>query len=285
MPLSPTLKAAVWMSGALFSFVALALAGRELGSGMGVAQIQVFRSAVGVVVVGAVAWRAGWRTVSPRSFGVHLVRNVVHFAGQLGWFYGLTVIPFAQVFSIEFTAPIWTAIFAVLILGERMTRPRLLAIALGLAGVLVILRPGLGIVSPAALAVLGGAVCFGLSHTLVKRLTRDNTALGILFSMTVLQLPMGFVLALPDWTWPATPVAWMWTLTVGLTALSAHFCIAKAMAHADATVVVPMDFLRLPLVTAVGLLAYGETVDLWLLAGAGLILAGILQNLHAERRR
>lgn len=285
MPLSPILKAAVWMSGALFSFVALALAGRELGSGMSVVQIQFFRSAIGVLVVGAMAWRAGWQAVYPRSFGIHVVRNVAHFVGQLGWFYGLTVIPFAQVFSIEFTAPIWTAIFAVLILGEKMTRPRTLAIILGISGVLVILRPGLGIVTPAALAVLGGAICFGLSHTLVKRLTRDNTPLGILLSMTVLQLPMGFVLSLPNWTWPATPTAWLWTLTVGLTALTAHFCIAKAMTHADATVVVPMDFLRLPLVTAVGLLAYGETVDPWLLAGAGLILVGILQNLYAERRR
>lgn len=285
MALSPTLKAAAWMSGALVSFVVLALAGRELGQGMSVAQIQFFRSAIGVVVVGVLAWRAGWEAIRPRSFGVQVVRNVVHFVGQLGWFYGLTVIPFAQVFSIEFTAPIWTAIFAVLILGEKMTRPRLIAIALGIGGVLVILRPGMGIVSLGALAVLGGAILFGLSHTLVKRLTRDNTPLGILFSMTVLQLPMGFVLALPHWTWPGSAAAWGWTLTVGLSALTAHFCIAKAMTHADATVVVPMDFLRLPLVTAVGLWAYGEAVDLWLLAGAGLILVGILQNLHAEHRK
>ncbi|HUX17333.1 MAG TPA: DMT family transporter, partial [Phycisphaerae bacterium] len=138
MPLSPILKAAVWMIGALFSFVALALAGRELGNGMSVVQIQFFRSAVGVLVVGTLAWRAGWQAVYPRSFAIHVVRNVAHFVGQLGWFYGLTVIPFAQVFSIEFTAPIWTAIFAVLILGERMTRPRTLAIILGIAGVLVI---------------------------------------------------------------------------------------------------------------------------------------------------
>lgn len=286
MPLSPIFKAALWMVGALVSLVALAVAGRELGAAMGVAQIQFFRSAIGLVVVGLIASRhGGWLAIRPRGFGVHLVRNVAHFAGQLGWFYGLTMIPLSQVFSIEFTAPIWTALFAVAILGEKMTRPRLLAIVLGIGGVLVILRPGLGIVSPAALAVLGGAILFGLSHTLVKRLTRDNTPLCILFYMTALQLPMGFFLALPTWTWPATPTAWLWTLVVGLTALSAHFCIAKAMTHADATVVVPMDFLRLPLVTAVGLLAYGEAVDPWLLAGAGLILVGILQNLQAERRR
>lgn len=285
MSLSPTLKAAVWMIGALLSLLAVALAGRELGHAMSVAQIQFFRSAVGVVAIGLVVGRTGWAMVYPRSFGVHMLRNVVHFTGQFGWFYGLTMIPMAQVFAIEFTAPVWTAAFASLILGERMTRARILAIVLGIAGVLIILRPGLGIATPAAMAVLGGAICFGLSHTLVKRLTRNNTALGILFYMAVLQLPMGFVLALPHWTWPADLAAWLWTLTVGITALTAHYCIAKAMTHADATVVVPMDFLRLPLVTAVGLLLYGEAIDPWLLAGAGLILIGVLQNLQAERRR
>ena len=284
MPLSPTLRAAIWMIGALFSFMAVAVAGRELGNATSVFQIQFYRSFVGVLVIGSLAWRAGWETVRPRSFRIHLVRNAAHFAGQLGWFYGLAVIPLAEVFAIEFTAPVWTAALAVLILGERMTKRRTLAIALGLSGVLIILRPGLGIVNPASLAVLGAAICFGLSHTLTKRLTRDNTALGILFYMTVLQLPLGLALALPHWVWPTTPMAWLWALVVGITGLTAHYCIARAMTLADASVVVPMDFLRLPLVAGVGFLVYAEALDPWLFVGAGLILVGVLQNLHAERR-
>ena len=231
------------------------------------------------------AWRAGWDSIRPRSFGIHLIRNTAHFTGQLGWFYGLAVIPLAEVFAIEFTAPVWTAALAVMILGERLTRRRILAIGLGLVGVVVILRPGVQILDPAALAVLGGAVCFALSHTLTKRLTRDNTPLAILFYMTALQLPAGFALALPTWVWPSTPDAWLWAVVVGVSALTAHFSIAKAMTLADASVVVPMDFLRLPLVAGIGFLFYAEAIDIWLFVGAGLILVGLLQNLHAERRR
>ncbi len=284
MHLSPTLRAAVWMIGALFSFMAVALAGRELGNATSVFQIQFYRTFVGILVVGFMAWRAGWDSIRPSSFRVHLIRNAAHFIGQLGWFYGLTMIPLAEVFAIEFTAPVWTAALAVMILGERLTRRRILAIGLGLAGVVIILRPGMEILDPAALAVLGGAICFGLSHTLTKPLTRDNTPLGILFYMTALQLPPGLALALPNWVWPSTPDAWLWAVVVGVSALTAHFSIAKAMTLADASVVVPMDFLRLPLVAGIGFLFYAEAFDVWLFIGAGLILIGVLQNLHAERR-
>lgn len=277
-------RAAGWMGGALLSFMAMAVGGRELAGGLSTFQILFFRSLVGLAVIALLLWRAGWGQVRTQRPGLHLVRNVAHFGGQLGWFYGLGLIPLAEVFAIEFTAPIWTAAWAALLLGERVTGPRVAAIALGIAGLLVILRPGLQGVHPAALAVLAGAVCYALAHTLTRRLAQGDTPLAVLFFMTLIQLPLGLIPSLAGWRWP-TAAEWPWLLVVGLSAMSAHYCLTRALALADATVVVPMDFMRLPLIAVVGALLYREPLSAAVLAGAALMLLGNWINLRAEGRR
>ena len=176
--------------------------------------------------------------------------------------------------------PIWTAILATILLGERMNRLRALAVALGFVGVLVILRPGVASVSPAALAVLGSALCYAFSHVFTKRLSGTDAPLTILFYMTVIQLPLGFIPALAGWVWPSAG-SWPWVGVVAVTALSAHYCMTRALRLADATVVVPMDFLRLPLIAIVGFLFYGETLEIWVLVGAVIVSAGIWLNLKS----
>lgn len=276
--------AALWMSGALLSFMAMAVGGRELAAELSTFQILFFRSLVGLIVVGWLLMRGGQRQVRSPPLGLHLVRNLAHFGGQFGWFYGLAFIPLAEVFAIEFTAPIWTAIWAALLLGERITAPRLAAVGLGLTGLLIILRPGIQSVHPAALAVLAGAVCFALTHTLTRRLALSETPLAILFYMTLIQAPLALAPSLAGWTTPSLPI-WPWILVVGLCALSAHYCMARALTLAPATVVVPMDFLRLPLIAVVGALAYGEPLEWTVLPGAVVMLAGIWINVRAEHQR
>lgn len=278
------LVAALWMSGALLSFMAMAVGGRELSAQLSTFQILFFRSLVGLVVISLLLRRAGWGQVAGRPFGLHLLRNLAHFGGQFGWFYGLAFIPLAEVFAIEFTVPIWTALWAAVLLGERLSGPRLAAVGLGIAGLLIMLRPGSQSVHPAALAVLAGAVGYALSHTLTRRLALSDPPLVILFYMTVIQLPLGLLPALATWTTPA-PALWPWLLVVGLSALSAHYCMARALALAPATVVVPMDFLRLPLIAVVGALVYGERLEWSVLAGAAVMLLGNWINISAERRR
>jgi drug/metabolite transporter (DMT)-like permease len=272
------------MAGALLSFMAMAVAGRELSTELGTFQILFFRSLIGLVVLSVLLSRVGWGQLRTRQRGLHLVRNLAHFGGQFGWFYGLAFIPLAEVFAIEFTVPIWTAIMAALLLGERITAPRVAAIALGMLGLLIILRPGFQNVQPAALAVLAGAFGYALAHTLTRRLAQHDTPLCILFYMTAIQLPLGLVPALGAWVTP-TAALWPWLLVVGLSALSAHYCLTHALRLADATVVVPMDFLRLPLIAVVGALLYGEALDPLVLLGAAVMMLGIWVNLSAERRK
>ena len=272
------------MSGTLLSFMAMAIGGRQLSVQLSTFQILFFRSVIGLLVVGVFLVGSNWRQIFSKHLRVHVLRNISHFGGQFGWFYGIAFIPLAEVFALEFTVPVWTAVLATVLLREQITRARVAAIVFGVVGVFLILRPGLAVISPAALAVLGSAFCYALSHTLTRRLALVDTPLTILFYMTAIQLPLGFVTSIVDWTTPSLAML-PWIIVVGVAALSGHYCMARALAIADAIVVVPMDFLRLPLIAAVGFLVYGENLDWFVLAGGVVMFSGNLLNIQAEKKR
>jgi drug/metabolite transporter (DMT)-like permease len=210
----------------------------------------------------------------------HVARNLIHYAAQLGWFFALTLIPLGQVVAIEFTMPIWTAILAASFLGERMTIWKISAIVLGVVGVVVIVRPAAGEINPGQLIALGAAVGFGISVAMMKSLTRTEMTLAIIFWMLVVQSAAGFFPSLYVWRWPSA-YAWGWLVVIAFCGTFSHYCMARAMLYADATVVLPMDFLRVPLAAAAGWLIYSERLDMFTLLGAALILTGNLLNLRA----
>ena len=275
--------AALWMSGTLVSFMGMAIGGRQLAGQLTTFQILFFRSFIGLIVVSFLLWGNDWHQIFTENFKTHALRNIAHFGGQFGWFYGIAFIPLAEVFALEFTVPVWTALLATLLLGERITRARSTAIVFGVLGVIIILRPGVAVVNPAAFAVLGGALGYALSHTLTRRLAQVDAPLTILFYMTLVQLPLGFVTSIPDWNMPSA-ASWPWIIVVGVTALSGHYCMARALAIADAIFVVPLDFLRLPLIAAVGALIYQEPLDWLVLVGGGVMFTGNLINIRAEKK-
>ena len=272
------------MVGALFSFMAMAISGRELSFELGTFEILFFRSLIGLLVISILLFRSGWRQILTQSFGVHVIRNIAHFGGQFGWFYGIALISLAEVFAIEFTVPVWTAVLATFLLGERLTKTRVIAIGLGFLGMLIILRPGLGVVSPVSLIVLAGALGYAISHTLTRKLALRDTPLTILFYMTVIQLPLALIPSLGTWVTPSLS-AWPWLFVVGVTALSAHYCLARALALADAAVVVAMDFLRLPLIALVGFIFYSEPLNWFVLSGALVMLIGTYVNIQGEKTK
>ena len=276
--------AALWMSGTLFSFMAMAIGGRQLSGHLTTFQILFFRSLIGLLIIGFLVWRTNWQQIYTKHFKIHALRNVAHFGGQFGWFYGIAFIPLAEVFALEFTVPVWTAVLATILLGEQITRARVTAITFGVVGVILILRPGLAVVNPASLAVLGSALAYAFSHTLTRKLAQIDTPLTILFYMTLIQLPLGLVTSIFDWTTPTVAML-PWIMVVGVSALSGHYCMARALALADAIVVVPMDFLRLPLIATIGVAIYGEPLNWLVLAGGSVMFAGNLINIRAEQKR
>ena len=276
-------KAALWMAGWLSLMTTIAVAGREAARELSLFQIMELRSLIGLVLLSPLIARAGGLLAMRTSrFGQHVTRNLVHYAAQLGWFYALTLIPIGQVVSIEFTMPIWTAILAAFFLGERITIWKTLAIVLGLIGVAVIVRPATDHVDPGQLIALGAAIGFGISVALMKSLTRSDSAVTIVFWMIVIQSAAGLLPCIWLWQWPSQ-TAWGWIFVIAFCGTFSHFCMARAMSYADATIVLPMDFVRVPLTATAGWLIYSERIDLLTALGAAMILAGNLVNLRPPK--
>lgn len=267
------------MAGWLTLMLVMAVAGREAAREMSVFQIMLLRSTLGMAMLWPLVRAAGGlKALRTQRLPQHVLRNAVHYAAQYGWFVALTLIPLAQVVAIEFTMPIWSAALAVVFLGERMNSLKWLAVVLGLVGVAVIVRPRAGELEMGQLIALAAALGFAVSVVMVKSLTRTDTAVTISFWMLVVQSAIGLLPALWVWQWPSA-AAWAWVVVVAFCGTYSHYCFARAMQHADATVVVPMDFLRVPLTALVGWLVYSERLDLFTALGVGLILAGNLLNL------
>jgi drug/metabolite transporter (DMT)-like permease len=271
--------AALWMAGWLALMLIVAVAGREGMRELNVFQLMEVRSILGLCMLyPLIRINGGFSVVKTARVHVHIARNLIHYGAQLGWFFALTLIPIGQVVAIEFTMPIWTAILAATFLGERMTSWKIAAIVLGIVGVIVIVRPATGEVNPGQLIALAAAVGFGISIAMVKSLTRTEQTLAIIFWMLVVQSAAGFFPALYVWKWPPAYI-WGWVVVIAFCGTFSHYCMARAMLHADATVVIPMDFLRVPLTATAGWLIYSERLDLFTLLGAALILTGNLLNL------
>jgi drug/metabolite transporter (DMT)-like permease len=272
------------MGGAVLSFCVMAISARQLLSHMGTFEVLFFRTFFSLALVLPMAWRTGFGTLRTRRFGTHLWRNLFHLGGQAAWVYSLGILPLATVFAIEFTMPLWLAVLAVAFLGERMTGPRLLMLGLGLMGVLIILRPGFEVVHPAALVMLAGSLAFAIQMVATKRLAATDSPLAVLFWMSVIQTPIALAAALPGWSVPVTSdVPFIVAIACGH--FSAHYCLTRAMKLADATVVVPVDFLRLPLIAVVGALFYAERLDPAVFVGAALMFAGTYFSISRERLR
>ena len=271
--------AALWMGGWLTLMLVIAIAGREAAREINVFQLMEMRSIIGFAMLyPLIRANGGLAAMRTTRLPQHVGRNIIHYGAQLGWFYALTLIPIGQVVAIEFTMPIWTALLAATFLGERMTIWKIAAIALGLIGVVVIVRPATSEINPGQLIALGTAVGFGISVAMVKSLTRTDQPVAIMFWMLVVQTAAGLFPALYVWQWPDAHL-WFWVVVIAFCGTFSHYCMARAMLHADATVVIPMDFLRVPLSAAAGWLIYSERLDLLTVIGAALILTGNLLNL------
>ena len=211
---SPTTRAAGWMAGWLTLMVVIAVAGREASRELSVFQIMLLRSTLGMLMLWPLVRAAGGLSaVRTERLPQHTLRNAVHYAAQYGWFVALTLIPLAQVVSIEFTMPIWSAALAVVFLGERMSGRKWFAVLLGLVGVAVIVRPGAGAIDRGQMIALASALGFAISVVLVKSLTRTDAAVAISFWMLVVQSAIGLVPALIVWQWPSVHT-WGWVVVV-----------------------------------------------------------------------
>ncbi len=279
--MNDTLRAALWMIGAITSFTAMAVAGRAISLELDTFEIMLFRSLTGIVIVLGVALTAGTLgQVRRQQLGLHFTRNICHFAGQNLWFYAITLIPLAQVFALEFTTPIWVILLSPLILQERLTAMGLFCAGLGFLGILIVARPDATAISPGLIAAASCAVFFALTAIFTRKLTRTETITTILFYLTVMQAVFGLICAGYDGDIAVPSLAGLpWVVLIGCAGLLAHFCLTTALSIAPASLVMPIDFVRLPVIAVVGMAFYNEPLDTLVFVGAALIFAANYLNI------
>jgi len=264
----------------------MAVAGRAVSLDLDTFEIMLYRSVIGALILVIVLSATGrMGQVNTRNFGLHVVRNISHFAGQNCWFYAVATIPLAQVFALEFTSPLWVIVLSPLVLGERLTPSRAVAAGVGFLGILIVTRPSAETLDPGIFAAAGAAVGFAGSAVFTRRLTRTATTPCILFWLTTMQAVFGLICAGIDGD-IALPAAESWPLVslIAVAGLVAHFCLTTALGLAPAPVVMPIDFTRLPLVALVGMLVYGEVLDPYVFLGAAIIFGANYFNILRETR-
>lgn len=279
--------AALWMIGAIVSFTAMAVAGREAGLSHDTFEIMTYRSMVGLLIVTAILAVTGrLGLIRTGRLGMHMGRNIAHFTGQNLWFFAVTAIPLAQLFAIEFTSPLWVIALAAVFLREKLTRIKILAGAIGFVGVLIVLRPGTAPLDLGHLAVAAAAIGFAVTAIFTKSLTKTEHIGTIMFWLTAMQLIFGIVavfaydgtLTLPE------PHSLLPLFVISLAGLTAHFCLTTALTLAPASVVMPLDFIRLPAAAVIGAIFYEEPLSMLVFIGAALIFGANYMNILASQR-
>ncbi len=287
MPAKNLVAVVLWMTGALLSFCAMAVSVRVLAGTLSVMEILALRAGLGLAVMASLAaTRAELRAaINSGHLPLHLFRNAVHVGSSYLWAMSLLLIPMAMTFALEFTTPAWALLIAAPVLGERFTASRVGAVVFGLLGVLVILRPGLAAFQPGALLVLTAAFGFAVTLVATKKLTRTDTPFAIIFWMMLIQLPLALIASDPLFVMRLNQAQIPAVIAIGASGLTSHYCLTRAFRVGDAGVVVPLDFMRIPLIAVIGWWLYGEALDMFVFLGAGLIITGILWNLRSEAAR
>jgi len=287
MMTSNTAKAGLWMLGALTSFTAMALAGRELSNELDTFEIMMYRSVIGVFIVLAIASLSGsLSSISKQHFSLHLIRNICHFTGQNLWFYAIALIPFSQVFAFEFSSPIWVALLAPFFLGEKLTKTRMITVVIGFLGILLVAQPTNITIGPGVAAAALCAVAFAGTFIATKLLSQTQSTTCILFWLATMQLVFGVLCSFHDGNVTLPSLATLpLIILVGCAGLLAHYCITTALKLAPVMIIAPIDFLRLPIIAIIGAVFYNEAIDVWIIIGAIIIFSANYLNIRSETKR
>lgn len=283
MTIPVTVRAAIMMILGGTGYVLAGALTRHLSGEYSPSQLVFFRSVVAVMFLAPMFMRAGVDGFKTRQIGMHGVRVILTYLGILCWFYSVSVIPVSDYFALLFTQPLFTIAAAVLLLGEKAGTKTWIATSVGFFGALVILRPGFQEVSLGMLAALGAGLCYAGVNTCIKFLSRQDSTVVIVAYANTLILPVALVPALFDWTtpsWADLPLI----AGIGVFATLGQIGLTRAIQMADARVVQPFDFFRLPIAAAVGWLAFQEVSDLWTWVGALIIFAAGTYVLRTEAR-
>jgi drug/metabolite transporter (DMT)-like permease len=246
-------------------------------------EIVFFRNAIGFVLFLAFfSWR-GFGSLRTERFGLHLQRNVANFVGMWLWFTALTMMPLSKAIALHFTEPMMAAILAVLVLGERPGLRRIVALAAGFAGVLIVLRPGVIPMGMASAMVLSSAFLYACVSVYSRVLGRTDAASTTTFYYQAMLTVFSLIPAVWVWVWPGwgdLPGLFL----IGVFGTAAPYCMIRSLRMAEATLILPVGFLRLPFTAGMAFVLFSEPTEAWTWIGAAVIFSGTYFMTRGESR-
>ena len=273
-------RGALWMVAAGMAFACMMSTLKPLAAELHPFEIAFFRN---LVVVGfMMPWlvRAGFGVLRTDKLWLFGLRAVTGLGAALAWHWAVPLLALADAVALNFTAPLFATVLAALILRERVRLRRWTATLLGFAGVLIVLRPGFETLSVAALVLIASTAAWGSQQIVLKVLSRTEGVNVIVSYYALLLTPLTFIPALLVWRTPGLETM-AWLIALGGFGTLGHICLTRAFAAADASVVLPFDFAKLPLAALSGFVLFGESPDHWTLVGAAVIVGS---NVYIARR-
>lgn len=240
-----------------------------------------WRSVFGALVLAPFVMRSGVGALRTNHLWVHFGRSLFGFGAMVGIFYSIAHIPLSQAMAINYSGPLFASIGAILLLGEKTQSRRLAALAVGFVGMLVVLRPGTQDIGPGSLAAVFGAVCMAGSLLCIKRLSATEANTTIIVYGNTLSLPVALIVALQFWQ----PLGWIevgWLVLIGTLSTVAQWFMNKALSLAEASAVLPVDFLRIVFITIIGAVFFAEAPDLGAWIGGAIILGSCVYLARQE---
>lgn len=266
------LRGAAWMTLAGFCWTIMTILVRQLSADYSSFEILFFRNLVSVCILLPLAMRSGLSSLKTQRLPLHSLRALLSYIGVLLLFYGIANIPLPDVTALSFTQPLFVVVLAALILKEAVNGARWISVIAGFVGLLVIVRPGVVAVELATVLVLLSAFSYAVSNICVKRLMTTDTANQSVFYFNLLMLPIALVPALFVWVTPALTDLPLF-VAIGVNGTIAVYAYARSFTLADASAVMPFDFLRMPMAATAAFLLFSETGDIWTWAGSVIIFS------------
>ena len=243
--------------------------------------IVFWRALFGAMLLAPWFLRNGVSQLKTKRLPLHFVRSLCGLLAMVGIFYSVATIPLAEAMAINYSGPLFATLGAVLFLGERIRARRIIAVLIGFAGMLVVVRPGLVEVSLGVGAAVLGAVAMAGALLCIKRLSETEANQTIIVYGNLLCLPLAFLLALAFWQWPTWEQLGL-LFAIGLMSTTAQLCLNRALALAEVSAVLPVDFLRLVFVTVLGITLFGQAPEPFTWVGAAIILASTVYIARRE---
>jgi len=254
---------------------------RHVGENQHPFEMAFFRNLFGFIILAPFFFKYGFQILHTKRLSLHAVRGAIHVASMLLFFSAVTITPLATVAAMTFTAPLFVALGAVILLGEKIRYRRIAALIIGFVGVMIVLRPGISDLDSGALMALGSSGVWAVALLLIKFLSQTESSLTLTAYMAIFLTPLSAIPAIFVWQWP-TGGELFWLALMGIVGTGGHLCLAQAFREADATTILPLDFLRLIWASLLGFFFFNQIPELFVWIGAMVIFSSTIYLAYRE---